>query len=87
MEPILFWIIVGIVAGWSAKKVLPGEGPVDVPGNLMIGVMGALVGGWLFQLILGHIYGGWLGSTLAAFGSAVALLFIVRAFTSKRTAL
>ena len=55
--------------------------------DLIVGLVGALLGGWLFQLILGHSYSGWIGSTLVAFVGAVILLFIVRAITGRgRTA-
>lgn len=82
---ILFWIIVGIIAGALAKMVVPGEGPGGVLGDLIVGIVGALIGGWLFILFLGHSYGGWVGSTVVAFVGAVILLFIMRAITTRRT--
>lgn len=82
---ILFWIIVGIIAGALAKVVVPGEGPGGILGDLIIGILGALLGGWLFTAILGYSYGGWIGSTIVAFVGACILLFILRAVTSRRT--
>jgi uncharacterized membrane protein YeaQ/YmgE (transglycosylase-associated protein family) len=81
---ILFWIIVGIIAGALAKVVVPGEGPGGVLGDLIIGVLGALVGGFVAGA-LGIAFGGWVGTTLIAFLGAVLLLFILRAVTSRRT--
>lgn len=81
---ILFWIVVGIIAGALAKMVVPGEGPGGVIGDLVIGLIGALLGGFLFQLVVGHSYGGWIGSTLVAFIGAVVLLAIGRALTGRR---
>src|SRR5206468_12704670 len=46
---ILFWIIVGIIAGALAKMVVPGEGPGGILGDLIIGILGAIVGGWVFS--------------------------------------
>jgi uncharacterized membrane protein YeaQ/YmgE (transglycosylase-associated protein family) len=83
---LIFWIIVGIVAGALAKMVVPGEGPGGMIGDLIIGILGALAGGWLFSVFLGHSYSGWIGSTLVAFVGAVVLLFILRAVTGTRTA-
>jgi uncharacterized membrane protein YeaQ/YmgE (transglycosylase-associated protein family) len=82
----LFWIIVGIIAGALAKAVVPGEGPAGVLGDLIVGIVGAFLGGWLFQALLGHSYGGWIGSTLVAFVGAVVLLAILRALRPRTIA-
>ncbi|HEY4001503.1 MAG TPA: GlsB/YeaQ/YmgE family stress response membrane protein [Candidatus Xenobia bacterium] len=79
----LFWIIVGIIAGALARHVIPGEGPGGWLGDLVIGLVGALFGGWLFTATIGHSYGGWIGSTLVALVGAVVLLWIIRAFTRR----
>jgi uncharacterized membrane protein YeaQ/YmgE (transglycosylase-associated protein family) len=83
---LIFWIIVGIVAGALAKRVVPGEGSGGVTGDLITGVIGALAGGWLFQTFLGQSYGGWIGSTLVAFVGAVVVLFVLRLAMGRRTA-
>ena len=87
---ILFWIVVGIIAGALAKMVVPGEGPGGIVGDLIIGILGALVGGFIFNMFgqpgAGAQAGyGWLWSTLVAFIGAVVLLFIFRAVTTRRT--
>jgi uncharacterized membrane protein YeaQ/YmgE (transglycosylase-associated protein family) len=83
---ILGWIIVGLIAGALAKMVVPGEGPGGIIGDIIVGVVGALLGGWLFNLF-GHtgIEGFNLYSIIVAFVGAVVLLFIMRAFTGRRT--
>ncbi|HET9343805.1 MAG TPA: GlsB/YeaQ/YmgE family stress response membrane protein [Candidatus Eremiobacteraceae bacterium] len=82
---ILAWIIVGIVAGFLAKAVVPGEGPGGVLGDLIVGVVGAIIGGWLFNMF-GHIgaTGLNLWSILVAFIGGVVLLWIVRALSGGR---
>jgi len=80
---ILFWIIVGVIAGFLAKAVVPGEGPGGVLGDLVVGVLGALIGGFVANM-LGVAFGGWIGTTLIAFLGAVILLFILRAVTGRR---
>ena len=84
---ILFWIIVGIVAGALAKMVVPGEGPGGILGDLIIGILGALVGGFIFNMFgaAGAATGAWIWSTLVAFVGAVVLLFIFRAITTRGT--
>ncbi|MBV9850913.1 MAG: GlsB/YeaQ/YmgE family stress response membrane protein [Armatimonadetes bacterium] len=82
---IVFWVIVGIIAGALARAVVPSaEGQGGWGTDLIIGLVGALIGGFLFNALLGHSYGGWVGSTVVAFIGAVILLAIVRAFSRRR---
>jgi uncharacterized membrane protein YeaQ/YmgE (transglycosylase-associated protein family) len=48
---IIAWIVVGAIAGWVASKVVPGDEGYGVLGGLIAGIVGAVVGGWLFGLI------------------------------------
>ena len=82
---IIAWIIVGIIAGWLAKMVVRGEGPGGLLGDLVVGVIGALIGGWIFNR-LGHtgVTGINFGSILVAFIGGVVLLLIIRAVTGAR---
>ena len=86
MDYLLFWIVGGIVAGFLAKKVVPGEGPGGILGDLLTGVLGAFLGGWLFRTFLGHAYTGWVGSTAVAFVGAVVLLTLLRAVAGRGVA-
>jgi uncharacterized membrane protein YeaQ/YmgE (transglycosylase-associated protein family) len=82
---IIAWIVVGIIAGWLARMVVPGEGPGGIIGDLIIGVIGALIGGWIFRAF-GHPgvtgFNAW--SILVAFVGGVVLLLIIRAITGTR---
>jgi uncharacterized membrane protein YeaQ/YmgE (transglycosylase-associated protein family) len=82
---ILAWIIVGLIAGFLAKSVVPGEGPGGLIGDIIVGIVGALIGGWVFEYF-GHygVTGLNLWSILVAFIGAVVLLLILRALTSRR---
>jgi uncharacterized membrane protein YeaQ/YmgE (transglycosylase-associated protein family) len=82
---IIAWIIVGIIAGWLAKMVVPGEGPGGIIGDLVVGIVGAIIGGWVFNYF-GHagVTGLNIGSIIVAFIGAVILLWIIRAVTGKR---
>lgn len=80
---IVYWIIVGIIAGFLAKVVVPGEGPGGILGDLVVGVLGALIGGFVASML--HIgASGFLATTLIAFVGAVILLFVLRAVTGRR---
>ena len=79
---IFAWIIVGLIAGYLARLVLPGEepGPRGVVGDLIAGIVGALVGGWIFGTLgLGAVTGINIGSIIIAFVGAVIFLLIWRA--------
>ena len=84
---ILAWLIVGIIAGWLAKMVIPGEGPMGLLGDLVTGVVGAIVGGLIFNYF-GHpgATGVNVGSIAVAFVGAVVVLWLVRQFVGTRGA-
>ena len=77
MDSNLLWlIIVGIVAGFLAGKFMKGKG-FGIFINLLVGIAGALLGGWLFGQLGISFGGGILGSLIKAFLGAVILLFII----------
>jgi uncharacterized membrane protein YeaQ/YmgE (transglycosylase-associated protein family) len=82
---ILAWIIVGIVAGFLAKAVVPGEGPGGILGDLIVGIVGAVLGGWIMNAF-GNAGATGLNiwSIFVAFLGAVVLLFLLRALTGRR---
>ena len=83
---LLVWIIVGGIAGWLASLVVQGAG-MGIVGDIIVGVVGALIGGFLLSLLLPGAFGitGFnLGSLVVAFIGALVLLFIVKLFTGRR---
>ena len=82
---ILTWIVVGIIAGYLAKRVMSGEGPGGLLGDLVVGVVGAVVGGWIFNYFgRPGATGLNIGSILVAFVGAVVFLFTLRLLTRGR---
>jgi uncharacterized membrane protein YeaQ/YmgE (transglycosylase-associated protein family) len=76
--PILTWLIVGLVAGVLASIVMGGSG-YGLIGDIIIGIIGAFVGGWLFRALgTSSPFGGLGGVIFVAFIGAVVLLFILR---------
>ena len=71
---IIFWIIVGIIAGWLAEQVMGRNHGLLT--NLIVGILGAVIGGFIANA-LGFAWGGWIGSTLVAFLGACLLLFLL----------
>lgn len=79
---ILLWILFGLIAGAIAKVLMPGEDPGGFIVTILIGVVGALLGGWLGSAIFGVGISGFnLPSFLVAIGGAILLLIIYRAVT------
>jgi uncharacterized membrane protein YeaQ/YmgE (transglycosylase-associated protein family) len=77
---ILAWILVGGVAGWLASRVVQGTG-LGLVGDIVVGVLGAFIGGLLLSLLLPGTFGvtGFnLSSIVIAFLGAAALLLVVR---------
>ena len=74
---LLWFLVVGLVAGWLAGVLVKGGG-FGLVGDLIVGVIGAFVGGWLFTTFGAPAGGGILGSILVATVGAIVLLVIVR---------
>jgi uncharacterized membrane protein YeaQ/YmgE (transglycosylase-associated protein family) len=74
---ILAWIIVGLIAGWAAGKVMKGGG-YGVLMDIILGILGGLFGGWLFGVLGIWPGGGMVGSIIVAFIGAVILVGITR---------
>ncbi len=75
---ILTWLIVGLIAGVLASLVMGGTG-YGLIGDIIIGIVGAFVGGWLFRMLGVSVpLAGLAGTILVAFVGAVVLLFIIR---------
>jgi len=74
---LLWFLLVGLVAGWLAGKLTRGSG-FGVVGDIVIGVIGAFVGGFLFRLV-GISAGGTIGSIIVATIGAVVLVWVARA--------
>lgn len=74
---IITWIIFGLIAGVAAKWIMPGKDPGGFILTAIIGIAGALVGGWLSTLFgLGDISGFDIRSFIIAVLGALLLLFI-----------
>ena len=73
---LLGWIVIGIIAGWITGKLMRGAG-YGILMDLILGLIGAVIGGWIFGT-LGILSYGFLGSLAAATVGAIILVAIVR---------
>ena len=81
-QSLVAWIIIGMLAGWIAGEVSRGSG-FGCIGNILIGLIGSILGGWIFSK-LGIFGGGFLYSLAAATVGAVVLVAIARLLSGGR---
>ncbi|MEJ0024388.1 MAG: GlsB/YeaQ/YmgE family stress response membrane protein [Rhizomicrobium sp.] len=74
---IIFWLIIGGVAGWLAGTFVKGGG-FGLVGDIVVGIVGALVGGWLAGVLGISIGSGLIASLITATLGAVILIVILR---------
>ena len=74
---LVYWIVVGLIAGWLAGTVMKGGG-YGVVVDIVLGILGGIVGGWVFGLLGVGAGSGLLGSIFVAFVGAVILVSITR---------
>jgi uncharacterized membrane protein YeaQ/YmgE (transglycosylase-associated protein family) len=83
---IIAWIIVGLIAGALAKLILPGDDPGGIIVTILIGIVGAFLGGFVFNLFGGAGVSGFnIWSILVATVGAIILLLIYRLVAGGRT--
>jgi uncharacterized membrane protein YeaQ/YmgE (transglycosylase-associated protein family) len=82
MGGLLYWIIVGLLAGWLAGQFTRGTG-FGLVGNLIVGILGAILGGFLAGLI-GFGSTNIIGSVIIAFIGAVVLVWLVNTLAGRR---
>jgi uncharacterized membrane protein YeaQ/YmgE (transglycosylase-associated protein family) len=77
LETFLIWLVIGLIAGWLASAVVGGG--YGIVGDIVIGIVGAFVGGFIFRAL--HISAPWhgmAGTIFVAFIGALALLVVLR---------
>jgi uncharacterized membrane protein YeaQ/YmgE (transglycosylase-associated protein family) len=83
---IIGWIILGLISGWIASKVVGGRGQGFFL-DIALGIVGALVGGFLYSSILGGpgVTGVNIGSIIVSIIGAIIVLWAYHALTGRRT--
>ncbi len=82
---IIGWIILGGIAGWIASKIKGRDAQMGIGLNIVVGVIGGLLGGWLLSLFGVDVAGAsWPFSFLTCLLGAVILLWIINAVTGRR---
>ena len=73
----IYWLVVGLIAGWLAGLVMKGGG-YGIIVDILLGIVGGWLGGWLFGRLGIWPGGGMIGSIIVAFIGAVILVWITR---------
>lgn len=76
MSSLVWFLLIGLAAGWLAGTIMKGSG-FGLIGNLVVGVIGALLGGFIFDVLSIQSYG-LIGSLVTSVVGAVALLALIR---------
>lgn len=77
VETMLIWIAIGLIAGWLASAVVGGG--MGVVGDIVVGVVGAFLGGFIFRgLHIGTPFHGLAATIFVAFIGAIVLLLLLR---------
>jgi uncharacterized membrane protein YeaQ/YmgE (transglycosylase-associated protein family) len=78
---IVLWIVFGALAGWLASLIMRTDASMGAGANIIVGIIGALIGGFIMNALVGQGVTGFnIYSLLVAIGGAVILLFLVRVF-------
>ena len=84
---IISWIILGLIAGVLAKWIMPGRDPGNIIITILLGIAGAIVGGFIWNILTGGgVSGINIGSIVLAVIGALILLWLYRMFMSRRAA-
>src|SRR5215468_12086670 len=79
MFALVWWLIVGLIAGWATGKIMgSGRGAIM---DIVIGILGAIVGGWIMRALGFAGRGNMIYTILVAIGGAVILTFLYRLVT------
>ena len=76
MEFWLYVIVFGAIAGWIANFIMKGRG-IGLIGNVVVGVLGSFIGGWLFDQLGISFESSLVDSLVSAVAGAVVLLFVL----------
>jgi uncharacterized membrane protein YeaQ/YmgE (transglycosylase-associated protein family) len=82
MGEFIWFLLIGLIAGWLAGKIMKSATPYGLWGDLAVGVVGALLGGFVFSL-LGLAAFGLIGRIVTATVGAVLFLWLIRKFGGK----
>jgi uncharacterized membrane protein YeaQ/YmgE (transglycosylase-associated protein family) len=80
VESLIVWLVIGAIAGWLAGQIMSGGG-FGLVGNIVIGIIGAAVAGWLFPYLGFNFFANpYVAATVNALIGAILVLFVLSLF-------
>jgi len=85
---IIMWVVLGGLAGWIGSKIMGTDAQQGTMGNIVVGILGAMVGGFVTRTLFGDNAGnnGLIASLLVAVVGAVIVIWIWKMISGRRTA-
>jgi uncharacterized membrane protein YeaQ/YmgE (transglycosylase-associated protein family) len=84
MGGLIWWILVGLIAGWAAGQIMKGSG-FGALWDIVLGIAGAIIGGYLFGILGVTAGGGLVASIIVAIIGACVLIGLSRLFSGRRS--
>ena len=75
---LIVWLVIGGLAGFTAQKIMGGQSPYGVIGDVVLGVVGAIIGGYGLSLLGIAGNGGIIATFIVALVGALAIIWVVR---------
>lgn len=76
---LLVWLFVGAIAGFLARKMIGGTSPFGLIGDIILGIVGGVLGGYLLALVgMGNTVGGLIGTIITATLGAFVLIWTTK---------
>ncbi|HZK05081.1 MAG TPA: GlsB/YeaQ/YmgE family stress response membrane protein [Actinomycetaceae bacterium] len=79
----IMWLIVGGLAGWLASVIMKSDNSFGIIGDIVIGIIGGMLGGFLLSLVGLQGTGSWIGTFVTALLGAVVLIWLLHRFTGR----
>ncbi len=79
----LYYILVGAIAGWLGGKIMRGSG-FGILGNILVGIVGGIIGGFAFGVLGIKTESGLLGEIITSLVGAVVLIWVLNQATGKK---
>jgi uncharacterized membrane protein YeaQ/YmgE (transglycosylase-associated protein family) len=76
LPDLIIFLLIGALAGWLGGRIM--RGGLGLLGDIVVGVIGAEIGGWLFGVLGIAVGGGLIGSIIAATVGAIILIAFIR---------
>jgi uncharacterized membrane protein YeaQ/YmgE (transglycosylase-associated protein family) len=81
---LLWWIIVGLIAGWATGKIM-GSGGYGFFLDTILGIIGAIVGGFIARALGLASHGGFIYTVLVALAGSILVVWLIHLVTGNRT--